>query len=125
MNREYENRDVKMTKRKEERVQKTLMVSIDDEGADTLGLTNNISKYGMRVNSNKKLEEHREILVSIAVPGEVFNLKGEVIWCKESATKDDNIPDSIGIKITEAPSEYLNYIEYIKHQKIKPGKPEL
>lgn len=125
MNSEYEDRDVKMTKRKEERVQKTLMVSIDDEGDDTLGLTNNISKYGMRVNSNKKMKEHHEILVSIAVPGEVFNLKGEVIWCNESATKDDNIPESIGIKIIEAPSEYLNYIEYVKHQKIKSGKPEL
>jgi Tfp pilus assembly protein PilZ len=122
---EYEDRNVKMTKRKEDRVQKKLMVSIDDEGADTLGLTNNISKYGMRVNSNKKLKEHREILVSIAVPGEVFNLKGEVMWCNESATEDDNIPESIGIKIIEAPPEYLNYIEYIKHQKIKPGKPEL
>ena len=52
-----------MTKRKDERVQKKLMVSIDDKGADTLGLTNNISKYGLRVNSNKKLKEHREILV--------------------------------------------------------------
>lgn len=114
-----------MTKRKDERLQKKLMVSIDDEGADTLGLTNNISKNGLRVNSNKKLKEHREILVSIAVPGEVFNLKGEVIWCKESATKNDNIPDSIGIRIIEAPAEYLNYIEYIKHQKIKPGKPKL
>ncbi len=114
-----------MTKRKEERLQKKLMVSIDDEGADTLGLTNNISRYGMQVNSNKKLRAHHEILVSIAVPGEVFNLKGEVIWCKESGIRDDNIPDSIGIKITEAPPEYLNYIEYLKHQKIKPGKPEV
>jgi Tfp pilus assembly protein PilZ len=122
---EREGADVKMTKRKDERLQKKLMVSLDDEGADTLGLTKNISKYGMRVNSNKKLQEHREIIVSIAVPGEVFNLKGEVIWCKESSTKDDNIPDSIGIKITEAPAEYLNYIEYLKHQKIIPGKPEL
>ncbi len=114
-----------MTKRKDERIQKRLMVNLYDEGADTLGLTNNISKHGMRVNSIKKLKEHREILVSIAVPGEVFNLTGEVMWCKESATKDDNIPESIGIKITEAPSEYLNYIEYLKHQKIKPGKPKL
>ena len=100
------------------------MVSFDDEGADTLGLTKNISKFGMQINSNKKLKEHHEIIVSIAVPGEVFDLKGEVIWCREADNKDDNVPDSIGIKITEAPLEYLNYIEYIKHQKSKPDKPE-
>ena len=97
------------------------MVNIDVEGADTLGLTNNISKYGMRVNSNKQLDQQCEILVSIAVPGEVFELKGEVIWCNEATSKDDNVPDSIGIKITEAPAEYLNYIEYVKHQKKNPG----
>lgn len=113
-----------MTKRKEERLNKKLMVSFDDKGFDTLGLTNNISKLGMHINSNKKIQEHHEIIVSIAVPGEVFNLKGEVIWCKEADNKDDNVPDSIGIKITEAPSEYLNYIEYVKHQRKKPGNPK-
>jgi hypothetical protein len=115
---------VDKTKRKEERLPKKLIVSLDDEGIDTLGLTNNISKFGLKINSNKKLQEHREIVVSIAVPGEIFNLKGEVMWCNDADNKDDNIPDSIGIKIIEAPPEYLNYIEYLKHQKTKPGKPE-
>jgi hypothetical protein len=114
-----------MAKRKEERVNKKLIVSFDSQGFDNLGLTKDISKYGMCIASNKKVTESRDITVSIAVPGEVFNLKGEVIWCNESENKDDSIPDSIGIRITEAPSEYLNYIEYIKHQKIKPGEPEI
>jgi Tfp pilus assembly protein PilZ len=114
-----------MSKRKEERVNKKLIVSFDDKGFDNLGLTKDISKFGMCIDSNKKIPETQEIVVSIAVPGEVFNLKGEVIWCKESGDQESNIPDSIGIKIIEAPSEYLNYIEFVKHQKIKPGKPEI
>jgi len=114
-----------MIKRKEDRIDKKLMVSFDDEGADTLGLTEDISKFGIRITSNKKLIEKQEIVVSIAIPGEVFELKGEVIWCNESGDKKSNIPDSMGIKIISAPPEYLNYIEYVKHQKIKPGKPEL
>ena len=114
-----------MAKRKEERVNKKLIVSFDAQGIDNLGLTKDISKYGMCIASNKTVSETREVIVSIAVPGEVFNLKGEVIWCNESEDKEDSIPESIGIKITEAPSEYLNYIEYVKHQKIKPGEPEI
>ena len=113
-----------MAKRKEERVNKKFIVSFDAQGFDNLGLTKDISKYGMCIASNKKIPESREIIVSIAVPGKVFDLKGEVIWCNESENKEDSIPDSIGIKITEAPSEYLNYIEYVKHQKVTPGKPE-
>ncbi|UCH92087.1 MAG: PilZ domain-containing protein [Candidatus Aminicenantes bacterium] len=114
-----------MAKRKEPRINKKLMVSFDEEGFDNLGLTKDLSKYGMGISATKKYPASQEIIVSIAVPGEVFNLKGEVIWCKESDKKDSNIPDSIGIKITEAPEEYLNYIEFLKHQKIKPGEPEL
>ena len=114
-----------MAKRRENRLNKKLMVSFDDEGFDTLGLTDNISKFGMRIDSNKMVPQHQEVIVSIAVPGEVFELKGEVMWCNEAEDQEDSIPDSIGIKITEAPAEYLNYIEYVKHQKIKPGKPEI
>jgi len=114
-----------MTKRREERIDKKLIVSFDNQGFDTLGLTEDISKFGMRIASNKKMPEKQEILVSIAVPGEVFELKGEVMWCSESKDSKNSIPDSIGIKIISAPPEYLNYIEFVKHPKIKPGKPKL
>jgi len=115
-----------MNNRKEKRVDKKLMVNLADQGVDVLGLTSNLSKYGICcVSSEIEIPVHQEILLSIAVPGEIFNVKGEVVWCKRSGETGSNVPDAIGIKITEAPSEYLNYIEYIKHQNIAPGKPEI
>lgn len=115
-----------MNKRKDKRVDKKLMVNLNDRGIDVLGLTRNLSKFGVCcVTSEIELPLHHEIIISIAVPGEIFNLKGEVVWCKRSGENGTTIPDAIGIRVTEAPSEYLNYIEFIKHQSIKPGEPEL
>jgi hypothetical protein len=114
-----------MTKRKEQRINKKLMVSFNENGFDGLGLTQNISRYGMCVASEIELPSHQEILLSIAVPGEVLNLKGEVMWCKESADKNNTIPESIGIRIVEAPPEYLNYVEFIKYQRRVPGQQNI
>ncbi len=113
-----------MPKRKDPRVSKKFIVSFNDNGFEELGLTKNLSKSGICIGSQKEVPSKKEIIVSIAVPGEVFNLKGEVIWCSESDDLDDNVPDSIGIKIVEAPVEYLNFVEYMRHQGIEPGKPE-
>ena len=114
-----------MAKRKDKRIEKKFMVSFNEDGFESLGLTKNISKQGMCIAAEKEVKSSTEIVVSIAVPGEVFNLKGEVVWCRESSEKDDNIPDSIGIKITEAPPEYLNFVEYMRHQNVELGKPKL
>ena len=37
-----------------------------------------------------------------------------MVWCKDSESKENIIPESIGIKITEASDEYLKYVEYLK-----------
>jgi hypothetical protein len=100
------------------------MVSFNNEGFENLGLTKNISKEGVCIASEKELPSKTEVHISIAVPGEVLDLKGEVVWCKESSNDDDNVPDSIGIRITEAPPEYLNFVEYVKHQNVQKGRPE-
>ncbi|MCP4216744.1 MAG: PilZ domain-containing protein, partial [bacterium] len=83
-----------------------------------------ISRYGISLSSEQEVIPDREVEISIAVPGDVFTLKGEVVWCKKSTNGSTDIPDDIGIKIVEAPAEYLNYLEYLKHQSIKPGEPE-
>lgn len=112
-------------KRLDRRVDKKLMINLNNNGVDILGLTSNLSKHGMCcMTSEIELPKSHEIALSIAVPGEIFTLKGEVVWCKRSSENGGIIPDAIGIRITEAPSEYLNYIEFIKHQSIKPGEPE-
>ena len=113
-----------MMKRKNKRIKKKLMVSFSDNGFDELGLSNDLSKEGMCISSDGDLPAHQEVELSIAVPGDVFTLKGEIMWCRKTKNSNPDIPDDIGIKILEAPVEYLNYIEFIKHEKIKPGTPE-
>jgi len=100
------------------------MVSFSDAGFDGLGLTNNISEDGICLSSEIELSSQNEIELSIAVPGEIFHLKGRVMWCKESRNKHDSIPDDIGIKITDAPAEYSNYIEFIKRHSAKDEKDD-
>ena len=106
-----------MIRKREQRVRKKLMVSFSNNGFDGLGMTENISKKGMCVESDIELPNHREVIFSIAVPGEIFNLKGEVVWYKGSGAKDDDVPDLMGIKLTEAPPEYVNYVEYIRRNR--------
>lgn len=113
-----------MTERKDKRIEKKFIVSFNKEESDELGVTRNLSRSGVCIDSETIPSMRKEVAIDIAVPGEIFHLKGEVIWCKEPEDKNDTVPDSIGIKITEAPVEYLNFVEYIRHQGIEPGKPE-
>lgn len=105
-----------MTDRKSERINKKLMVNLNAENFDTMGLTNNISENGVCVLSEIKFPTKKEVVLSIAVLDEVFELKGEVVWCKDSESKENTIPESIGIKITETSEEYLKYVEYLKQK---------
>ena len=104
-------------KRRNPRLNKKLMVGFDDNGFNGLGLTSNISKDGLCIASNAEFPANVEVTVSIAVPDEVLDLKGEVIWCKEANDKEHDVSDIIGIRITEAPPEYLNYVEYVRHNR--------
>jgi len=106
-----------MTDRKSERVKKKLMVNLSAENFNGLGLTNDISENGMCVLSEIKFQSKKEVILSIAVLDEVFELKGEVVWCKDSESKKNTIPESIGIKITEASDDYLKYVKYLKQEK--------
>ena len=104
-------------RRRNPRLNKRLMVSFSENGFSGLGLTSNISKDGLCVASKAEFAGNAEVTVSIAVPGEILDLKGEVIWCKESNDRDNDVSDIIGIRITEAPPEYLNYVEHIHHKR--------
>jgi Tfp pilus assembly protein PilZ len=102
--------------RHEKRVKKNLLVYSDNGDFDLLGVSANISKNGVFIESPNPIHINSEIEVVIAVDNELFKLKGEVEWLKGPEDKHpDHIPAGMGIRITEAPAEYLNYVEYLKH----------
>ncbi len=105
-----------MRQRLEERVSKRLMVSFGDAGFDLVGITNNISKGGLFVETHKPVLSNREINMRIASSRNVFTIKGEVRWLKEAVEEsNDDSNGGMGIKILEAPIEYFNYVEYSKY----------
>ena len=106
-----------MEKRKVKRIRKKLMVGFNENGFDGLAMTENISREGLCIESDIVFPPHKEIVLSVAVPGEIFNLRGEVVWYKTSADIADDVPDLIGIRLTETTAEYLNYVEYIRYNR--------
>ncbi|HLP45592.1 MAG TPA: PilZ domain-containing protein [Candidatus Kapabacteria bacterium] len=109
-----------MKERKEERIKKNLIVGLSKIGFDDIGLTENISNEGICVGVDKKIPVNVEITFSLAVPDDIFKIKGEVLWCKEVQDVKSNIADVIGIRITEAPPEYQKFVAYSKNQETFP-----
>jgi hypothetical protein len=93
------------------------MVYRDNGSFDLLGVSANISKNGLFVESPYIITQDSEVSLAIGIANELFKIKGEVRWSKNPEDKfPENIPAGMGIRITEAPVEYLNYVEYVRHQ---------
>lgn len=106
-----------MNRRIEKRLEKSLLAYSDPEGADLVGIIANISKNGFFIESNRILDISSEISLVLAIYNELYSLKGEVRWVKRPGDQfPEDIPTGMGIRIVEAPVEYLNYVEYIKYQ---------
>jgi hypothetical protein len=104
------------TKRIEKRVEKNLLVYRDNGDFELLGVSANISKYGLFIESPYTIDIDSELLLAVAVEKELFKVKGEIRWFKSPDDEyPEHIPAGMGIQITEAPAEYLNYVEYLKH----------
>ncbi len=55
----------------------------------------------------------REIILELSAGKQVFQLKGEVRWRMESPTpgKNGKIIEGMGVKITQASPQYLQWVE--------------
>lgn len=103
-------------KRKEKRIKKNLLVYSDNGSFDLLGVSANISKNGLFIESPHPETVSNEVSIVIAVDNELYKLRGEVQWAKgPNDTEPVQVPLGLAIRITEAPAEYLNYVEYLKH----------
>jgi hypothetical protein len=106
-----------MNQRVEQRLNKSLLAYVDGDGSDLLGVISNISKNGLFIETHSTLLPESEISFVLAVYSELYSLKGEVRWAKHPGdTFPGEIPTGMGIRITEAPVEYLNYVEFVKYQ---------
>lgn len=103
-----------MLKMRAPRIKKKLMAGFNDHGYDILCLTDNLSKYGMCILSDITFPDQKEIVLSLAAPSEIYDIKCKVVWYK-NPEEIDYTHGATGIEITEAPSGYLNYVEYLDH----------
>ena len=105
-----------MDKRSELRLEKQLLVNIDKTGFESMGLTSNISKNGMLITTTEVLPLNCEVSILLGVADETFALKGQVIWSREwngGSSSSHDTRAAAGIKILEAPGQYIKYVEEI------------
>jgi hypothetical protein len=105
-----------MKQRIEDRIHKKLVVSFGESGFELLGLTGNISRGGMFLESHVLFPQNKEISLMIAVSEDVLNIKGVVKWVTDSSDQlAKEVSRGMGIKIIDAPVEYFNYVEYSQY----------
>lgn len=77
-----------------------------------MGLTANISRDGISVITTTALPVKTIISLQLGVADDTYLLKGEVLWSKESGNSPGGDGSALtGIKIMEAPAQYLKYVE--------------
>lgn len=100
-------------KRSELRVEKQLLVNVSkDDGFEIMGLTTNLSKEGMFIATAEELPLNCEVSILIGFADETITLKGQVIWSKDwSNGGSSDVQSAAGIKIIDAPNQYLTFLE--------------
>lgn len=98
--------------RNEVRLDKKLLVNIGKDGFESMGLTSNISKTGLFVATTEILPVDSEVSILLGVADETFNLKGKVMWSKESTDESTGEAGvATGIQIIDAPPQYLAFVD--------------
>ncbi len=103
--------------RSEGRFNKNLTASVRYNEKVFSCITKNVSKSGVYLEAiNFILNSNRQVSISIVGEDTLYKLTGEIIWNHD--IQEDSGRGSIaglGIKITDAPFEYLNFIEYQRY----------
>lgn len=103
--------------RVEVRIPSNLTANVRYLGNVHSGEVRNISKRGLYLEAiDITIGTEQNIQIWLAVENELFTLNGDVVWFKALPCKSSqNTLHGIGIRIHEAPAEYLNHVEYLKH----------
>jgi len=105
-----------MKKRKEKRINKSLLVDISQNGFDQMGVTINVSRRGMFIATTEIFPAKSEFQILIAAADDIYAVTGMVVWnMKRAAAQGEDVPAGLGIRITGADPGYVHYIKAISN----------
>lgn len=103
-----------MTKRKEKRIRKNLLVNISHNGYDGLGLVLNFSKNGVYVESLQVFPRNTMLSLILAVGNDLIPLQGKVVWNRPPQVEDPfQTKGGMGIQIGGACRKYERFLSGI------------
>jgi len=103
-----------MTKRKEKRINKSLLTNISQNGFEQMGVTVNISRRGMCIATTEVFPKCSKLQILVAVGDDIYSVSGVVAWnMKNKFAAGDNVPAGLGIRIKKADPKYVHYIKAI------------
>ncbi len=104
-----------MAKRKETRINKSLLVDISRNGFEQMGVTVNVSRRGMCIATTEIFRRRSRLQILIAAADDIYSVTGEVVWnLKSEFESGDNVPAGLGIKIKDAAPGYYKFIAAMK-----------
>jgi len=92
-----------MEKRKEMRIKKRMLSSLEDRPAIIV----DISRCGIKISMNRP-PKSQNVDVKLQVGGKVIALKGDIRWITRMVSSQST--NNIGIAIREAPPEYYELL---------------
>jgi hypothetical protein len=104
-----------MKKRKDRRINKSLLVNISRNGMEQMGVTMNVSRRGMFIATTEAFPIDSEFQILLAAADDIFAMTGLVVWNTRMASlTEENVPAGLGIRISSADPGYYEYIAAIK-----------
>jgi hypothetical protein len=93
-----------MEKRKEKRVKKRILSSLEERPAIIV----DISQNGIQI-SMSSTPKDQAVSITLQIGGKVINLQGDIRWINKTVYHKNST--NIGIAIHHAPTEYLQLLE--------------
>jgi hypothetical protein len=110
-----------MKKRKDARINKSLLVNISQNGFERMGVTVNISRRGMLIATTDMFPVHSEFEILLAAADDIFSLTGCVVWnTRRTSAPGENVPAGLGIMIKRADRGYARFIKNVAHRRLLP-----
>lgn len=101
----------------EDRIPKSITVSVRYNEKVYSGITQNISKNGLYIETiGLPFDRSNDISIILAGDKALYRLEGEIKWNKKitSLSVEESL-NGLGVKLISVPADYINFIEYQKH----------